>query len=64
LLIKDLIPQAFGVKDYVYLTETNIKKGTAFRTYKGNLLIYTSPNSFLNKNKGKIYNNGGSEIFK
>ena len=32
LLIKDLIPQAFGVKDYVYLTETNIKKGTAFRT--------------------------------
>lgn len=59
-----IVPQTLERNSYVYLSVTNKKKNTGFFEYQLVPMPYVYPSDFLNNNKNKIYNNGGSEIFK
>ena len=60
-----ILPSIIDKNAYVYSSYTNkINKTTRVNNYKNNFLEYNFPTEFLNDNKNKIYNNGGSEIFK
>ncbi|MHB1276431.1 MAG: DUF2206 domain-containing protein, partial [Candidatus Humimicrobiaceae bacterium] len=59
-----VLPSILDQDAYVYLSYTNTVKKMAMQTYKGKVIAYDFPTQFLNENKNKIYNNGGSEIFK
>lgn len=63
-VITDTLPSTITRDAIVYLTYTNIFEKRAFFSYNGQVLSYNFPTEFLNDNKNKIYNNGGSEIFK
>jgi uncharacterized membrane protein len=63
-IIKSVLPSTMDKKAYVYSSYTNTIKKRAFVTIKGGTIIYNFPTEFLNQNKNKIYNNGGSEVFK
>jgi uncharacterized membrane protein len=57
-------PNVITKKDYVYAGTSEIinKKSYIFET--GILIPFNFPIAFLHENKNKIYDNGGSEIFK
>lgn len=60
-----LILPSLIVKDtYVYFGYTNEIYNRGFTMNRLYLIPYNLPTQFLNNNKNKIYNNGGSEIFK
>jgi uncharacterized membrane protein len=62
-IILDILPFAIGKDSYVYSSYTNsIEKDVFTNSYEN--IIYNFPTEFFNNNKNKIYNNGGSEIFK
>ncbi|MGY4884322.1 MAG: DUF2206 domain-containing protein [Nanobdellota archaeon] len=63
-LNKDIFPSIINNKDYVYVSYTNMNEEVTFKSFNGFLLYYNFPMQFINRNKDKIYNNGGSEIFK
>lgn len=63
-LAGDILPSLIGKNNYLYLSYSNINEDITFKPFKGLLLSYTFPNDFFNKNKDKVYNNGGSIIFK
>ena len=59
-----LLSQTITKEDYVYSSYTNTLFKNAITVYKNKPLTFTFPTEFLNYNKNKIYNNGGSEVFK
>lgn len=63
-IVSNILPYTIEIESYIYTSYTNMKTGISFKSYNGNLLSYNFPIKFLNKNKNKIYANGGSEIFK
>lgn len=63
-LAGDILPSLIGKNNYLYLSYSNVNEDIAFKPFKGLLLSYTFPSDFFNTNKNKIYNNGGSVIFK
>ena len=62
-IILNILPFAINKDDYVYSSYTNSVKKRVFANLRERI-SYNFPTSFLNKNKNKVYNNGGSEIFK
>jgi len=66
IIIKDIFPSIISKDSYVYASETNYRFDRTINPIKkGDLSIsFNFPTEFLNENKNKIYNNGGSEIFK
>jgi uncharacterized membrane protein len=59
-----IAPKAIEKNAYVYLRYENIHKQRADATYLNKQILYFSfPVPFLEKNKDLIYNNGGSEVF-
>jgi uncharacterized membrane protein len=63
-IIKNLFPPVIDKYSYVYSSYTNTIEEKVFLDYKKGRIMYNFPTQFLNKNKNKIYNSGGSEIFK
>jgi len=59
-----ILPSIIDKNAYVYSSYTNKINKTTRVDYKNNFLEYNFPIEFLSGNKNKIYNNGGSEIFK
>jgi hypothetical protein len=62
-VFKDIIPKTIDKNSYVFSSSSN-KLGFSTIYYGGILFNINFPTEFLNENKNKIYNNGGSEIFK
>lgn len=62
--MRDDIFTAFFKDNYIYLSYENQIHSRISKVFNYRLIIYTFPTEFLNENKNKIYNNGGSEIFK
>jgi uncharacterized membrane protein len=62
-IFKDITPKTIDKDSYVFSGSSN-KQGISTAYYNGFFLNTYFPTKFLNKNKNKIYNNGGSEIFK
>jgi len=63
-IVKEVHPKKIVKNSYVYLTYQNKIEGLSFKSYNGKSFSFNFPTEFLNDNKNKIYNNGGSEIFK
>jgi uncharacterized membrane protein len=63
-LNKNVVPTTISKKGYVYVSTTNNLKNMGFFVIKSLKIGYNFPTEFLNDNKNKVYNNGGSEIFK
>jgi len=63
-LIYDLFPRIILKESYVYASYFNVFNEVSFRTINNRGALYSFPDEFLGDNKNKIYNNGGSEIFK
>jgi uncharacterized membrane protein len=61
---KNLIPSTISKSGYVYLSTINNIKKMGFFVVKSLEINYNYPVEFLNENKHKIYNNGGSLVFK
>jgi len=63
-LNRNLLPNTVSREAYVYLSTINTRKGMGFFPINNMKIGYNLPIEFLNDNKNKIYNNGGSEVFK
>lgn len=63
-VIENVFPSTIDKKAYVYSSHTNMIEKKAFVIAWRGMINYNFPTEFLNKNKNKIYNDGGSEIFK
>jgi len=63
-LIRDIHPFLINKNNYVYSSSYSKIEGNYFKNLRGNTVSLNFPTEFLNGNKNKIYNNGGSEIFK
>ena len=65
---KKVIPFFMSKFSYVYSNYANKIKGINYldarEKFNSGVLSFNFPTEFLNENKNKIYNNGGSEIFK
>jgi len=65
---KKIIPLLMNKKSYIYSNYANkIKKinyWDAKEKFNNGVLTLSFPTEFLEENKNKVYNNGGSEIFK
>ena len=60
-----VLESLFNRDSYVYSGYYNKNYGISTKLYKmGQTFYFNFPTEFLNENKNKIYNNGGSEIFK
>ncbi len=60
----NIFPQVLKKDSYVYSGNSEVFEGVGFIYSRGGSLGFNFPTEFLNDNKNKIYNNGGSEIFK
>ncbi len=60
----DIIPEVISKKSYVYSSYLNVFNRISFRSFKNVVFSFGFPTDFLNDNKNKIYDNGGSEIFR
>jgi hypothetical protein len=60
----NIFPQTIERTSYVYAGNSEIFFNTGFSYINELSLGFNFPKMFLNNNKNKIYNNGGSEIFK
>lgn len=60
----DIFPSTIDQNGYVYLSDINTNKDTAYLFYKNETLPYKYPREFLNQNKDAIYSNGGSMVYK
>lgn len=63
-IVTTVIPHLIDKNSYVYLTYTNDIERRGSEEILGRSGTYSVPTVFLNNNKNKIYNNGGSEILK
>ena len=61
---QNLFPVSIDKEAYVYLSNTNLTRQTAFATSGVHHVGYNAPTQFLNDNKNLIYSNGESAIFK
>ena len=63
-----VIPIFMSKSSYVYSSYSNKIKGLNYldarEKFNKGVISFNFPTGFLNENKNKIYNNGGSEIFK
>lgn len=59
-----LIPAAFPVDSYVYLSDGNMTFNEVPAYANGNLVFYSVPTNFLNVNKNLLYNSGRVLIYK
>ena len=59
-----ILPSIMGRDSYVYSSYPNTTEQIVGVSYRNGFLEYNYPAGFLNENKNKIYDNGGSEIFK
>lgn len=60
----NIFPQILKRDSYVYAGNSEVINKKAITYLAGSQVGYNFPTEFLNDNKNKIYNNGGSEIFK
>jgi uncharacterized membrane protein len=60
----DFMPSTFRKNSYVYSSALNQKKGRAIILFNGRYIGYNYPMQFLQDNKNRIFNNGGSSIFR
>ncbi len=63
-ILEDILPSTIDKNAYVYSSYVNTIDERAFISYKEMVMSYNFPAEFLNNNKGKIYSNGSSEIFR
>jgi uncharacterized membrane protein len=63
-VLRDILPSTIDKNAYVYSSYVNTIDKRTFIEYESRVMSYNFPAEFLNNNKNKIYNNGGSEIFK
>jgi len=63
-ILKYILPSTIDKNAYVYSGYVNTIHKKTFVYYELKVMSYNFPTRFLNNNKNKIYNNGGSEIFK
>lgn len=61
---EDITPLTIRKNSYVYASNLNKVGGISIQVIQRIGIPITFPTEFLNDNKNKIYNNGGSEIFK
>lgn len=59
-----IVPSTIVPDKYILSSYSNKIYERGFLTYRGIVLGYNFPTKFINENENKIYNNGGSEIFK
>lgn len=63
-----IYPSMIKIDSYVFLNYPNVVDGLNYidgrPIFNKGILIFNTPVRFLEDNKNKIYNNGGSEIFK
>lgn len=60
----DFFPSIIGRGSYVFLTYSNVQDRLSYFYYRGVNVAYEVPFPFLNKNKNKVYDNGGSVVYK
>ena len=63
-VLDDVLPSTIDKDSYVYSRYSNTLFGLNFKRYSGQFINFNFPTEFLDHNKNKIYNSGGSEIFK
>jgi uncharacterized membrane protein len=62
--IMDILPFFYSHNGYLYSGYKNKIFGVTTVAFRNTIIYYNFPTEFLNENENKIYNNGGSEIFK
>lgn len=60
----ELLPETTKRKSFVYLNYDNVKTSNILEIVYGEVIYYRFPMEFLKANKNKIYDNGGSQIFR
>ncbi|MEX0616723.1 MAG: DUF2206 domain-containing protein [Candidatus Woykebacteria bacterium] len=61
--LNEIFPPIIRRNSYVYLTSTNLQNN-AIVSIEKNVLVFNSPQEFLNDTKNLIYSNGASKIYK
>jgi len=64
LTTRVILPSLIGKDSYVYSSYINKLHNAGFIWVEHRSITFNFPTEFLHENKNKIYNNGGSEIFK
>lgn len=62
--LNDIHPALIRKNAYVFLGFANTKKQQATVVYNGDLINYTYPIEFVEKNKNLLYDNGGSRVYR
>jgi uncharacterized membrane protein len=60
----DIFPTLLRRNSYVFLGFATVRHGRATFAYKGNLITYSYPTSFLTRTKDLLFNDGGAEIYR
>ncbi len=60
----DIYPTLLRRKSYVYLSDTTVRQGIAVISYKGNLVTYHYPRTFLLRTKDLLFTDGGAEVYR
>ncbi len=60
----NIFPQIVKRNSYIYTGNSEVFNGRGFSYIQGDSIGYSFPREFIEKNKNKIYANGGSEIFR
>lgn len=63
-LKQSMFPYLIKKDYYVYVGYNNLFEQVSYASLNGMPVTHNFPTEFLHENKNKIYNNGGSEIFK
>lgn len=61
---QNVVPWLIRNRSYVFSSYTNKMSQIGFKSFNGNVISFSFPIEFLDNKKNKIYNNGGSEIFR
>jgi uncharacterized membrane protein len=62
--INDIFPTLLRQRSFVFLGYTTVTSDLAGISYKGNLVMYRYPTSFLLHWKDLLFNDGGAEVFR
>jgi uncharacterized membrane protein len=62
--VNDIFPTLLRRRSFVFLGYTTVTDGLAGISYKGNLVMYRYPKSFLLHWKDLLFNDGGAEVFR
>ncbi len=63
-VLNDIYPTLLRKKSYVYLSWSTVRDDLATVSYKGNLVTYRYPTSYLLHTKDLLFADGGAEIFR